>query len=1287
MYTKLKKLFKLFNITDQEIPIFLKGFKITHSDIEDKTKFLDKIDETILDFIAKELKINRNWLYGNSDSIIKEEIGFYKRHRVFSDEILSKYPSNLYIITERIPDKNNDGIKDDNTIEIVAEYTLVLPNDKTIYRYETFKSGCRWGYWRCRWELKKLLLCLKKHKYINQVVGYICPDKFSEKFEKFRQGELSFDDLIKKTDGYGWYPEDYIEFKTSNNNAKEEDELSEIIKELDESNQRIIGQTNQKIIKKINLFKKETNTYILYENQENNFRLEKLAKKISNQLQTKFMLLEHNNKLYTDNEFILQLLIFHFSDISNNKLYFNNLSLANIDISYDFLIDEKEDSLSFREYNFKVKWYYLYEIIADSLFSYSKNILKPYINESYGKKLYNLLNNSDMFKENNSWMDNFIELESIDPIHLFISFNSANQKETTKINKVLVLLKIFENEFRFTNISFNLSKIIDNIERFGIDFLGCPAPTSTQILSQRNKDDQDTLWSSFFNLINKEEIDFQKVKRTYGIDITSFTIFMFWVRPLNYISLDKNIFSLLENNNRIKELPQNYSDYKKLLTKKLTLKYISLSKTAWSGENKALLTKYEKEELISYFKHNNENLQELKLEKNEFEIIAIKVLKNSDDKYTKNLLENHYYQLSNMYELNNDKVFKKESLKNIYSTRNNNINICAIVGKNGSGKSTLAEVLFGFIYNLSINQSATKEMSKYEYINLNIELIFKHDAIYKIVSEGSQIKVMRYNESDKKWSTFNGFNLNKFFYTIGINYSIYANNEKLMGDWIGKIFHKNDAYQTPIVIEPFREVGNIDINKQSSLGKQRLVVNLLKPIDENEEYSLRKLRYSDDYSIAKKLRLTFNYLKIVQNEDSPLSNECIYENNSFRIKYSEINKAKDIISQIFSTFKITSKIEFDFNKSIKEHSLLEKVQLYILKKTVTIVHRYEKYDLYKNFENLKEFGKSLYNDNSHITYKIKRAIYFLKYDFLNKEEVVEININNLSKKIDSFLSINKEKLFHQLTPPSFYEVEIFLGADSNKDKIKKEFICFDTLSSGEKQRILFINALIYHLENINSSATQEYKYRYVNIILDEIELYYHPEYQRQHIHFLLHSLNKADISNIFGINVIFITHSPFILTDIVNKNILFLDKDKNSDIETFGANMFDIFQDGFFVENSIGSFAEEYIKVISLILSYFQAIRLNNIFLLRRLLGKWYIINISEEEMKVEDEKLFATIRLNKLNHLESLFEKNDILFQKYIYLIDEKNSFIIDNLDQYIELIGDEVVKKHLLDMYRGIL
>ncbi|EQB34293.1 hypothetical protein M947_11690 [Sulfurimonas hongkongensis] len=1283
MYKKIKKLFQFFNINQEEIPLFLKDFKITYADIQDEKSFLEKVDEKLLDFIAKELKINRDWFYENSEYIIKEESGFYKRYNFFCDEILSKYPSQLYIITQRQPNKEIDEKEDDNHFEIVAEYTLSF-NNKIISRYETFEtSGCRWGYWRCRWELKKLLLCLNKHHFIGHVAGYVCPENFFEKLKKFKQGELSFNDFIDKAHGYGWYPEDYIEFKTSNVQAKEEEELAKIIKELDKKSNKTIDKTK--------LLKKETNDYILYENQENNFRLEELAKELSNKLQTKFMLLEDDKTLYTDNEYILQLLRFDFSDMSSDILVFTDLVSENINISYDTL---REDNLSSREYHFRIKWYYLYKVVADILYFYSKNVIHTSFNEfpnneSFGEKLYNLLSNSNMFKENNSWIDDFQDLKSVDPIHLFVSFNSANQKETTRLKRILALLKTFEKELSFMSsiTKINLSKIIDSIEKFGIDFVGCPTPMAVHILSQRNKDDQNILWDMFFNLINAKEVDFQKIKTLYGIDITSFTIFMFWIRPLSYISLDKNTFSLLENNNKIKELPQSYSNYEKLLTKKSQLLYISLSKIGWSGEYQATLSKYEKEELDSYLKNDNDNLQELKLEKNEFELIAIKVLKNSDEKYTKNLVENHYYKLNNMYEINDDKILKKEALQNIYSTSNNYINICAIVGKNGSGKSTLAEVLFGFIYNLSINQNATKEMNQYKIIDLNLEVIFKHDVIYKVVFEDSQLEVMKYNEKDETWSPYKEFNLNQFFYTIGINYSIYANNEKLMGDWIGKIFHKNDAYQTPIVLEPFRNDGNIDINKQSALAKQRLVVNLLKPMDENKEYSLQKLRYSKDYCIAKKLKFTFNYLKIVQNENKKVSEEIIYKNNEIRIKYSEISKDNEIILQLFEKFSISQKIEFDFKKPIKEHSFLGKIQLYILKKTVTIVYRYERYERYKEFENIKELVTILHDDNSHITHKLKRAVYFLKYDLLEKKEIFEININKLSEEIDIFLSNNKEKSFHQLTPPSFYEVEILLGGDKKK-KRTKEFISFDTLSSGEKQRILFINALIYHLENINSSVEQAYKYRYVNIILDEIELYYHPEYQRQHLNFLLHNLSKADISQIYGVNIIFITHSPFILTDVVNKNVLFLDN--NATIKTFGANMFDIFQDGFFVENSIGSFSEEYIKTISLILSYFQAINLENIFLLRRLLGEWYSVrneNITEEEMKAEDEKLFAAIRLNKLKSLKEIFAKNDILYRKYSYLIDEKNNFIIDKLDLYIELIGDEVIRKHLLHIYKGLL
>ena len=46
--------------------------------------------------------------------------------------------------------------------------------------------------------------------------------------------------------------------------------------------------------------------------------------------------------------------------------------------------------------------------------------------------------------------------------------------------------------------------------------------------------------------------------------------------------------------------------------------------------------------------------------------------------------------------------------------------------------------------------------------------------------------------------------------------------------WIGALFHKNDAYQTPIVLNPFRTRGNIDFNREKSLLTERLYLLLLK---------------------------------------------------------------------------------------------------------------------------------------------------------------------------------------------------------------------------------------------------------------------------------------------------------------------------------------------------------------------------------------------------------------------------------------------------------------------------
>ena len=93
-----------------------------------------------------------------------------------------------------------------------------------------------------------------------------------------------------------------------------------------------------------------------------------------------------------------------------------------------------------------------------------------------------------------------------------------------------------------------------------------------------------------------------------------------------------------------------------------------------------------------------------------------------------------------------------------------------------------------------------------------------------------------------------------FYYTYVSNFSSYAYNtndfanesnsdryEELIRkskkkrytteqkNWLNGIFHKNDGYQTPIVLAPFRNEGNIDINTENLLARERLLSLIIAP--------------------------------------------------------------------------------------------------------------------------------------------------------------------------------------------------------------------------------------------------------------------------------------------------------------------------------------------------------------------------------------------------------------------------------------------------------------------------
>ena len=105
-----------------------------------------------------------------------------------------------------------------------------------------------------------------------------------------------------------------------------------------------------------------------------------------------------------------------------------------------------------------------------------------------------------------------------------------------------------------------------------------------------------------------------------------------------------------------------------------------------------------------------------------------------------------------------------------------------------------------------------------------------------------------------------------------------------------------------------------------------------------------------------------------------------------------------------------------------------------------------------------------------------------------------------------------------------------------------------------------------------------------NIILDEAENGLHPLWQKELFNLIIKLLeNFKDLKFL----LILTSHSPFIISDIPNENIIFLKDGKQvyPDINTFGANIHTLLANAFFMNNGLmGNFAKEKIDSIIKIL-------------------------------------------------------------------------------------------------------
>lgn len=517
-------------------------------------------------------------------------------------------------------------------------------------------------------------------------------------------------------------------------------------------------------------------------------------------------------------------------------------------------------------------------------------------------------------------------------------------------------------------------------------------------------------------------------------------------------------------------------------------------------------------------------------------------------------------------------------------------------------------------------------------------------------------------ESYNSESKHKKLNLRDFFYSICLNYSHHSLNSRTIGNWINNLFHKNDAYTTPVVINPMRDEGNFNINRELHLSNERLMSNLVYDIINNKNYKLL-----DKYSVVKIIFRAKNSITPVKQEDSKEKINL----SPLLLEYTKEGFDKLISVNLLKKYLGITQIS-------KYYPFLDYALGYLEKKIPKLKEQYPQ--LFGNDKGVIDeelFNTFLLEDTSHITKKIRQTLNFIKYTYSNSKTPWNKPTTYLSNhlSIEKFIEWIKtcDKDYRELSPielmnyalPGFFNVDFELKTENSKE------IYLSELSSGEQQMIFNINSITYHLYNLQSIHTNKktkalnkrVKYKNIAVILDEIELYYHPNMQRELVKNILQSFelikNKGE-PGIESINLSFLTHSPFILSDIPNNNILRLSlndegesiiDDNNS--KTFGANIHDLLVDSFFMPSTIGEYAQRKIREI---VDFYYRVK-SEIKNKEMLLGEYrekqkefhYILNvIGEDVIKgiIENHILFieeSILGNNKKNRIERL-EKEIIL-------------------------------------------
>ncbi|WP_193065553.1 AAA family ATPase [Oceanobacillus oncorhynchi] len=535
------------------------------------------------------------------------------------------------------------------------------------------------------------------------------------------------------------------------------------------------------------------------------------------------------------------------------------------------------------------------------------------------------------------------------------------------------------------------------------------------------------------------------------------------------------------------------------------------------------------------------------------------------DNFEANLGSNFIFQFNkNTLTIKENNIYI-ENFFNIATISDTPMNVTAIVGENGSGKSTVLDFLSKFLGKKTINT---------HYL-----IIYTVDNKLYIDSSINNIK---FDNKTSKHIFFcvSPMNLEKHL-TLLFSNVLDTRSIDMVSDE-EKIFYKNIS--TNYLISRYE---NNSYFLRSEFEKQIFFIheykeqlNLQNLIKIPDKIYIRIFLDEDNISYNDELEEVLDYLS---DDRIVMDYFDLFTSDSLHLKfYSSCLKLYFIhIDLLLYEFQVLNNFEYSYREFLFNYSLANHKNIFdgVYKQLLEAMPKIQSNQRISFIDELLKLKENF----------TKVSEYFMEIDF---HDIEAPYILTDSKEAKKFITLYQQAFtkegclkftWSNMSSGEYGMLTLFSRFHHILQLLKKEQQIFNEVSQENNYKMpnLIIKNGKYEFEEANFSYPNSFL-----LLIDEGDLYFHPQWQKD---WLIYFIKLSELLFKGEVQIILTTHSPFVLSDIPNSNVLFLRNNNHinttssfleSSPKTFASNIVELFSNSFFMkEGLIGSFAKEKVNL------------------------------------------------------------------------------------------------------------